>query len=183
MYPQHGPHRKCLFHYCMFSRCQGKNMSTELSPSNCSFTVASLHNCYLAVGLRVTILTFSTKHFFMIRNASAGCLIDITKNVSLSNHLASQLIIQINYILYYWFSLIDNLFLYNVYNQSVFGNGDRDSCVACIYRALKLLYVVSRLLGVATYSSGKTGTSIPDITKNIPFRSSALCNYEYMVFA
>jgi hypothetical protein len=36
------------------SHCQG-NVSTELFPSNGCCTVASLHSCYLAIGLHVTI--------------------------------------------------------------------------------------------------------------------------------
>jgi hypothetical protein len=43
-----------LFHYCVFSRCQG-NVSTELFPSNSCCTVTCLHSCYLAVGLHVTV--------------------------------------------------------------------------------------------------------------------------------
>jgi hypothetical protein len=31
---RHGPHRKRLFHYCVFFRCRGNNVSTELFPSN-----------------------------------------------------------------------------------------------------------------------------------------------------
>jgi hypothetical protein len=51
---RHGSDRKLLFHYCMFSSCQG-NLSTELFPSNGCFIVACLHSCYLALGLHVTI--------------------------------------------------------------------------------------------------------------------------------
>jgi hypothetical protein len=51
--PRHGPHRKLLFHYCVFSRCWG-NMSTELFPSKGCCTVACLYSCYLAMGLHVT---------------------------------------------------------------------------------------------------------------------------------
>jgi hypothetical protein len=53
--PQHGPHRKCLLHYCMFSRCRGKNVSSELFPSNGSCAVACLHICFLTMDLHVTI--------------------------------------------------------------------------------------------------------------------------------
>jgi hypothetical protein len=49
-----GLHRRRLFHYYMFSRCQGKNVSTELLPSNSYLTVACLHSCYLVVGLHDT---------------------------------------------------------------------------------------------------------------------------------
>jgi hypothetical protein len=49
---------KSLFHYCMFSYCQGNNMSTELFPSNGCCTVTHLHNCYLAMGLHVTIYIY-----------------------------------------------------------------------------------------------------------------------------
>jgi hypothetical protein len=48
------PHRKSLFHYCVFSRCRG-NVPTELFPSNGCCTVNGLHSCYLAMGLYVTL--------------------------------------------------------------------------------------------------------------------------------
>jgi hypothetical protein len=51
--PQHGPHRKRLFHYCVFSRCRVNNVSTELFPSNGCCTVVCLHSCHLAMGLHV----------------------------------------------------------------------------------------------------------------------------------
>jgi hypothetical protein len=50
IYPRHGPHRKSVIYYCVFSFCWGKNVSTELLPSNGCCTVA----CYLAMVLRVT---------------------------------------------------------------------------------------------------------------------------------
>jgi hypothetical protein len=53
--PWHGPQRKRLFHYCMFSCCRRNNVSTELYPSNSCCTVTCVHSCYLAMGLRVTI--------------------------------------------------------------------------------------------------------------------------------
>jgi hypothetical protein len=49
--PRHGPQRKRLFHYCVFPRCRGNNLSTELFPSNGYCTVACLHSCYLTMGL------------------------------------------------------------------------------------------------------------------------------------
>jgi hypothetical protein len=52
--PQRRPHRKRLFHYCVFSRYRG-NVSTELLPSNGCCTIAYLHSCYLAMGLHVTV--------------------------------------------------------------------------------------------------------------------------------
>jgi hypothetical protein len=45
--PPHGPHRKYLFHYCLFSRCQVYSVSTELFPSNNYCTDACLYSCYL----------------------------------------------------------------------------------------------------------------------------------------
>jgi hypothetical protein len=56
--PQHGPHRKRIFHYCLFSRCWG-NVSTELFPINGYYTVACLHSRYLAMGPYGTIITSS----------------------------------------------------------------------------------------------------------------------------
>jgi hypothetical protein len=47
--------QKTLFHYCVFSRCRGNNVSTELFPSNSCFAVTRLHNCYLAMDLHDTI--------------------------------------------------------------------------------------------------------------------------------
>jgi hypothetical protein len=38
---------------CVFYRCSGNNVSTELFPSNGCFTVAGLHRCYSTVGLHV----------------------------------------------------------------------------------------------------------------------------------
>jgi hypothetical protein len=55
------PHRKRLFHYCMFSRCQGKYMSMELYPSNGCCTVTCLHSCYLAMGLLIAIYKDSVR--------------------------------------------------------------------------------------------------------------------------
>jgi hypothetical protein len=52
---RHGPQRKSLFHYCVFSRCRGNNLLTELLPNNGCCTVAYLHRCFLAMGLHVTI--------------------------------------------------------------------------------------------------------------------------------
>jgi hypothetical protein len=46
--PRHGPHRKRLFHYCVFSQHR-ENVSTELFPSNSCCTVACLRSCYLTV--------------------------------------------------------------------------------------------------------------------------------------
>jgi hypothetical protein len=51
----HGPHRKCIFRYCVLSLCQGNNVCIELFPSNGCCTVACLHGCYLAVHLHVII--------------------------------------------------------------------------------------------------------------------------------
>jgi hypothetical protein len=48
--------KNSLFHYCVFFRFRG-NVSTGLSLSNGCCTVACLHSCYLATGLRVTIST------------------------------------------------------------------------------------------------------------------------------
>jgi hypothetical protein len=53
--PRNWPHRKRLFHCCVFSRCWG-NVSTELFPSSGYCTVASLHSCYLAMRLHITVL-------------------------------------------------------------------------------------------------------------------------------
>jgi hypothetical protein len=55
IWPRHGLHRKRLFHYSVFSSCQGNNVTTELFPSNGCCTAACLHSCYLATGLRVTV--------------------------------------------------------------------------------------------------------------------------------
>jgi hypothetical protein len=55
---KHGPHRKHLFHCCVFSRCRGNNMSTELFPSNGCCTVACLHSCYLAVLKYLRVVMF-----------------------------------------------------------------------------------------------------------------------------
>jgi hypothetical protein len=49
-------HRERLLHYCAF--CFRGNVSTDLFPSNGCCTVACLHNCYLAMGLHVTIATW-----------------------------------------------------------------------------------------------------------------------------
>jgi hypothetical protein len=43
-----------LFNYCVFSRCRGNSVSTELFPSNGCCTVACLDSCYLAMDLHVT---------------------------------------------------------------------------------------------------------------------------------
>jgi hypothetical protein len=56
---QHGPHRKRLFHYCVFSRCRENNGFTELLPSNGCYTVAYLQSCYLTIGLHGTIYRVS----------------------------------------------------------------------------------------------------------------------------
>jgi hypothetical protein len=45
------PYRKRLFHYCVFSSCQGNNVLTKLFPSNGCCTIA----CYLPKGLHVTV--------------------------------------------------------------------------------------------------------------------------------
>jgi hypothetical protein len=55
-----GQHRKRFFHYCVFTRCRGNNVSTELFPRNGCYNVACLHNCYLAIGIHVTILYVTT---------------------------------------------------------------------------------------------------------------------------
>jgi hypothetical protein len=47
---RYGSHTKYLFHYCVLSRCRGKNLPTELFPSNGCRTVASLHSCYFDNG-------------------------------------------------------------------------------------------------------------------------------------
>jgi hypothetical protein len=51
--PQHGPHRKRVFHYCVFSRCRGNSVSNELFPSNGCCTVDCSHSCHLAMTLHV----------------------------------------------------------------------------------------------------------------------------------
>jgi hypothetical protein len=53
--PQHGPHRKLLFHCGSFSRCQGNKVSTQMFPSNVRCTAGCLRSCYLAMGLHVTV--------------------------------------------------------------------------------------------------------------------------------
>jgi hypothetical protein len=50
-----GPHRNCLFHYCIFCLRRGNNVSTEVFPSNGCCTFACLHRRYLEVGLYVTV--------------------------------------------------------------------------------------------------------------------------------
>jgi hypothetical protein len=52
---RHGPHSKRHFHYCVFSRCRGNNVSTKLLPSNGCYTVACLHSSYLVMGLNVSV--------------------------------------------------------------------------------------------------------------------------------
>jgi hypothetical protein len=64
---RHGPLRQRLLHYCVFSRCRSRNLSTELFPSS-GCTVA-----YFAMGLHVLILLYKLQHIFWI-------LRDISKN-------------------------------------------------------------------------------------------------------
>jgi hypothetical protein len=51
-----------------------------------------------------------------------------------------------------------------------------------IYNALGPLYAVSKLLGLAPYSLGKAGSTIPDITKTSRFRFSTLHNFMMIIF-
>jgi hypothetical protein len=53
--------------------------------------------------------------------------------------------------------------------------------MACIYSALNALHVISKVLGLAPYSSGQAGTALPDISSRSPLQFSAL--YNYLVFA
>jgi hypothetical protein len=52
--PRHRPHRKRLFHHCVFFGCRENNVSTELFPSNGCCTLACLYSRYLAMGLYCT---------------------------------------------------------------------------------------------------------------------------------
>jgi hypothetical protein len=61
----HGLHRKRLFHYCVFSRCRGNNVSTELFPSNGCCIVACLHRCIFSI-------------YYMNRNHHTGDLVEHT---------------------------------------------------------------------------------------------------------
>jgi hypothetical protein len=51
--PRRGPHKKRFFHYCLFSRFQGNNASTELFPSKGCSTITCLHSSYLTMGLHM----------------------------------------------------------------------------------------------------------------------------------
>jgi hypothetical protein len=51
-----------LFHYCVFSRCQG-NVYTELFPSNGCCTVACLHICYFTMDPHVTLRKEVTQRY------------------------------------------------------------------------------------------------------------------------
>jgi hypothetical protein len=62
-------------------------------------------------------------------------------------------------------------------HQSVSGRKQYDSFMSCIYSALNPLYLVSKLLGLAPYPPGKTGTAIPDVRTKRPFGFSTLYNY------
>jgi hypothetical protein len=57
---QHGPNRKCISYYCVFSRCRGNDLSSELFPSNGCSAVTYLHGFYLDITLRVAIMSSST---------------------------------------------------------------------------------------------------------------------------
>jgi hypothetical protein len=53
----HEPHRKHAFYYCLFSRCRGNNVSTQLFHSNGYCAVNCLPSCYLAMILDVSSST------------------------------------------------------------------------------------------------------------------------------
>jgi hypothetical protein len=59
----HGSDIKHRFYYCMFCRCRGNNVPTELFPSNGCCTVASLHSRYVAMSLHVTICSNEWSEF------------------------------------------------------------------------------------------------------------------------
>jgi hypothetical protein len=54
LYSSLGPHRKRLFHYCVFSYFRGNNVFTELFPSNDCYTVACLHSCCLGIHVKIS---------------------------------------------------------------------------------------------------------------------------------
>jgi hypothetical protein len=82
-----GPHRKRLFHYCVFSRCRGNNVSTELFPSNGCCAVACLHSCYLAKGLHVTTYANVCGSCTVVRICSSCRTADWAKRGALSQWL------------------------------------------------------------------------------------------------
>jgi hypothetical protein len=54
--------------------------------------------------------------------------------------------------------------------------------MSCIYVTLSPLYFFSKVLGLAPYPRGKTGTAIPDVTKNSRSLFSTLHNYIVFVY-
>ncbi|KDR16859.1 hypothetical protein L798_08601, partial [Zootermopsis nevadensis] len=54
--------------------------------------------------------------------------------------------------------------------------------MSCIYSALSPLYLASKMLGLAPYPRGRTGTAIPDFTTKRPLGFSVLLNYIVILY-
>jgi hypothetical protein len=89
--PRHGPHRKYIFYYCVFSRCRRNNVSKDLLPNNGCCTVACLHGCYLTMCLHVTIF----KMVFIIIFVGFDIFTTVTMNNSIILDVKSCSLVEI----------------------------------------------------------------------------------------